>query len=265
MNRRRATVIIAMVGVGLTCAGTLGVPLAAADPEERAGSVRGDRQARDVEGGPGSGRGGRTPKPRPPGDNHPDDWPGPRPWRPCPHLYWPPLPFSGNSDGSGGIVIAAVPAVLAATQPAAPVSPTIGPSAERVLTGLDDAVGPPAVGPPSSPPPEAVSIPAAVVPGPVSQPPVAAPAGPRSAAAVPAPSAPPPARRTPEPVAPQSDPVRLGYPPYLADADLARLAGLALPGLAGILGLTALGGLLGYRQARAGYALRAAATGRFLQ
>ena len=45
---------------------------------------------------------------------------------------------------------------------------------------------------------------------------------------------------------------------------MAELAGVALPGLAGIFGLTALGGLVGYRQAKAGHAVRTAGTARFL-
>jgi hypothetical protein len=38
-----------------------------------------------------------------------------------------------------------------------------------------------------------------------------------------------------------------------------------VPGLVGIFGLTAIGGYLGFRQARAGYILRAAGTARFLR
>jgi hypothetical protein len=57
---------------------------------------------------------------------------------------------------------------------------------------------------------------------------------------------------------------RAGYPEYLRAAAMAELAGMALPGLAGIFGLTALGGLVGYRQAKAGHAVRTAGTARFL-
>lgn len=42
------------------------------------------------------------------------------------------------------------------------------------------------------------------------------------------------------------------------------LAEAALPGTVGLLGLSGLGGLIGYRQAKAGFALRAAGTARFL-
>ena len=89
-------------------------------------------------------------------------------------------------------------------------------------------------------------------------PPPAAPLklGPRPAAPVPQPAESPAAR-------PESN--RAGYPAYLRDADLAEVAAVAVPGLVGIFGLTAIGGYLGFRQARAGYILRAAGTARFLR
>ena len=78
-----------------------------------------------------------------------------------------------------------------------------------------------------------------------------------------------PARVAPDPLPrPVSEPpesVRLGYPAELRDADFAKIAALALPGLAAIVGMTAFGGVIGYRQAKAGYLLRAAGAGRFLQ
>lgn len=57
---------------------------------------------------------------------------------------------------------------------------------------------------------------------------------------------------------------RVGYPEYLRSAKMGEIAALALTGFAGLVGLTGLGGLIGYRQARAGNALRAAGTARFL-
>ncbi len=112
--------------------------------------------------------------------------------------------------------------------------------------------------------PAAVAVPAFVAPdpGPSVQ------AGPRRPTAVPLAgpagrsSGPPP--RT-GPAAPASESVLLGYPEYLRQATMTELASVALPGLAAILGLTALGGLLGYRQAKAGYLLPAAGAGRFLR
>jgi hypothetical protein len=98
-------------------------------------------------------------------------------------------------------------------------------------------------------------------------PPVAGPVAPAPARPV----VPEPARPTrPAPAAgpigntvPQS--FRAGYPPYLRSARIGEVAALALPGVAGIVALTAMGGLVGYRQAKAGHAVRAAGTARFLQ
>jgi len=104
------------------------------------------------------------------------------------------------------------------------------------------------------------SGPAPFRPAPLSAPipPPAAPLklGPRPAAPVPQPAESPAAQ-------PESN--RAGYPAYLRDADLAEVAAVAVPGLVGIFGLTAIGGYLGFRQARAGYILRAAGTARFLR
>jgi hypothetical protein len=62
----------------------------------------------------------------------------------------------------------------------------------------------------------------------------------------------------------QRDPIRIGYPDYLSAASLTQIAALALPGVAGLAALTGAGGLVGYRQAKAGFALRAAGIARFL-
>ncbi len=59
-------------------------------------------------------------------------------------------------------------------------------------------------------------------------------------------------------------PYRAGYVDYLRAAGLGQVAAVAVPGLAGILVLTGVGGLLGYRQARAGHTVRASGTGRFM-
>jgi len=76
------------------------------------------------------------------------------------------------------------------------------------------------------------------------------------------PAAPVPQR--PETGAPPPE-SRLGYPAYLRNADFAQVAAVALSGLAGFVAITALGGFLGYRQAKAGYVLRATGIARFLQ
>ena len=58
---------------------------------------------------------------------------------------------------------------------------------------------------------------------------------------------------------------RVGYPEYLREAKTGEVAALAVPGVVGLLVLTALGGVVGYRQARAGHLVHAAGTARFLQ
>ncbi|MGH3675065.1 MAG: hypothetical protein ACRDU5_04890, partial [Mycobacterium sp.] len=56
---------------------------------------------------------------------------------------------------------------------------------------------------------------------------------------------------------------RIGYTQYLRTAGLPQVAALAVPGVGGILVLTGAGGLLGYRQAKAGHAVRSG-TARFM-
>jgi hypothetical protein len=83
-------------------------------------------------------------------------------------------------------------------------------------------------------------------------------------------SAEPPAGRVPPPVnvggnaAVPASSYRVGYTEYLRSAGLPQVAALAVPGLAGILVLTGAGGLVGYRQAKAGHAVRAG-TVRFMR
>jgi hypothetical protein len=57
---------------------------------------------------------------------------------------------------------------------------------------------------------------------------------------------------------------REGYPQYLRSARLTQVATVALPGLGGLVALTASGGVIGYRQANSGRYLRSDAA-RFLQ
>lgn len=81
----------------------------------------------------------------------------------------------------------------------------------------------------------------------------------------------PPVRREP-PQPPAAPPVsdtavpvsyRAGYVEYLRTADLPQVVAVAVPGATGIMLLTGAGGLIGYRQARAGHAIRAGTAGRF--
>lgn len=57
---------------------------------------------------------------------------------------------------------------------------------------------------------------------------------------------------------------RAGYTDYLRAAGLGEVAAVAVPGVTGILALIGAGGVLGYRQARAGHTVRASGTGRFM-
>ncbi len=93
------------------------------------------------------------------------------------------------------------------------------------------------------------------------------PALPRPPRAV---AADPPAGRDPLPANAGSNAVvpassyRVGYSEYLRNAGISQVAALAVPGVAGILVLTGAGGLVGYRQAKAGLAVRTGGAARFV-
>jgi hypothetical protein len=57
---------------------------------------------------------------------------------------------------------------------------------------------------------------------------------------------------------------RIGYTEYLRNAGLSQVVALAVPGVTGMLVLTCAGGLLGYRQAKAGHAVHTGGTARFV-
>jgi len=87
-------------------------------------------------------------------------------------------------------------------------------------------------------------------------------------------AAPAPAPAAPQPRRPQifaaggilavPAPFRPGYGDYLRNAGFGQVAAVALSGVTGILVLTGAGGMLGYRQARAGHVVRTGSRGRFL-
>ena len=56
----------------------------------------------------------------------------------------------------------------------------------------------------------------------------------------------------------------VGYAEYLRTAGTSQIAALAVPGVAGILVLTGAGGLVGYRQAKAGHVVRTGGAARFM-
>ena len=174
------------------------------------------------------------------------------------------------------------PTTTTTTPPGGP-----GPGAGR---GNGGAVGAPSVfpTPPSQMPPTEPSV-IDVVPGvgaaaaqlpalPITLPLVVAPMG----GPGPGPEAPPllgpprggvaepPAGREPLPASAGSNATvppssyRLGYTDYLRNAGLSQVVALAVPGVAGMLVLTGAGGLLGYRQAKAGHAVHTSGTARFV-
>lgn len=81
----------------------------------------------------------------------------------------------------------------------------------------------------------------------------------------------PPAGRVAQPakvgsnVAVPNSSYRIGYTEYLRTAGLPQVAALAVPGLVGILVLTGAGGLVGFRQAKAGHAVRVGGSARFMR
>lgn len=211
-------------------------------------------------------------QPRPPccdkGDE--DCWPWPWPRPDVPDV--PPVSEDDDSDRP--------PVSVPPNLPGAPVvGGPAGPDVLDILPGIEIASTDVRTGPVSVP----VFVPAPAGAGPVVVPaagPGAVPSvGGGAAAGNPAgaPAAPrqvgtsPPQAREPVPASVGSGaatPVpgaRLGYGEYLRSAGIAQIAALALPGLAGILVLTGAGGLLGYRQAKAGRGVRSSGIARFMK
>lgn len=197
---------------------------------------------------------------------HPEHWEHWEHWD-CHWPVWPPVPLPdvapvdglGAGGGGNGLILVAAVALRPPTIPAPPTA--LGAATNRNLTGLTAAEPPPAAAPAAAasdgrplggpfPPPPPPGTAAASAP----------PAAPPAPAAVPA-AAP---AEAPKVVAPQLIPLRAGYPGYLKDATWPEIAALALTGAAGLAALAGAGGFVGYRQAKAGFALRAAGTARFL-
>jgi hypothetical protein len=172
----------------------------------------------------------------------------------------PPVP---TAPGSREIVIRGEPTapVPSAPAPAAPAPAVPAPAAPPPAVPIPaPVVVPPVVVPPVVVPP--VVVPPVVVPPMMPPAPAIGPVVPPPPPMVHPPSLTPPPRvdRQPAPtgeLGPQGIPVtfRDGYADYLKAATVAELAPVALSGTAGILAITALGGLVGFRQARAAQAL----------
>lgn len=255
MNRsqRRAAVVNRSIAAGLLCVGfglTAAAPALTDAGEDTGGAVasNSDGVHRGVPAAPdvtdanvsaGPRRGVRYSPSRTDEEWHPRPFWCDFVWPVLP--FAPPLPYTGNRNG---ILAQFLP--TPAGPPAAVAILDAGEHASTALPAPEAAAPAPAAAPeqpsgPSGPAPLAAALPAIV-------------------SNLPAVVLPPVVR--PESVAPLPVPARI---PDLPSTNLGQIAAVALPGLAGIAALTALGGFLGYRQAKAGYVLRAAGTARFLQ
>ncbi|MBX7452701.1 hypothetical protein GR927_32350 [Mycolicibacterium sp. 3033] len=215
--------------------------------------------------------------PRPPCCADDDDcghggWPWP--W-PQPDPEEPVEDSTGSDGGYGGGAPMSPPVVrppLGGAQPPEVVPPIQEPPDPDVLDVVP-GVGIPAAGAPVNMP-LIVPAPVAAGPAPVAGPAAAGagagggvaglPAAPRQATAA------PPRARQPLPASAGSNVTmpaasyRVGYAEYLRTAGVSQIAALALPGLAGLLVLTGAGGLVGYRQAKAGHVVRPSGVARFM-
>jgi hypothetical protein len=169
----------------------------------------------------------------------------------------PGLPAPGGGGGGGGAV------EVPSGRPDVP-EMQLPPASEPAVIDSVPGVGAAAVDLPIPP----ITLPVIVAPaagvggGAAGAP--ALPAAPRGV------SAEPPAGREPLPanvgsnIAVPASSYRIGYTDYLRSAGLSQVAALAVPGVAGMLVLTCAGGLVGYRQAKAGHAVHTSGTARFV-
>lgn len=179
--------------------------------------------------------------------------------------------------------------------PSPPDSPIPSSGTGGGYDGMAPAAGRSGIGPglgvPSAAIPETPEIPAILVPPqppavpvlPALPAPVFAPApvtglgagtsgvaaAPRAPAAVRTPAitrGTPPAEKPTAPPAADAVPTsfRAGYGEHLRTATMSEVAAIAVPGATGIMLLTGAGGLIGYRQTRAGLAVRSGMSGRFV-
>jgi hypothetical protein len=180
-----------------------------------------------------------------------------------------PGPGGGGGDGPGnGAVPGALPVV-----PAMQIPPHVG--VEREPPTVVDAA--PGIGVAAGQlPPAPLTLPVIVAPavvpgvgaggggGPAPANPVSPPLPRAVTAELPAGRNPLPANVGSNALVPAST-HRIGYTEYLRTAGIPQVAALALPGLAGMLVLTCAGGMVGYRQAKAGLAVRTGGTARFVE
>jgi hypothetical protein len=208
------------------------------------------------------------------GADDPDwPWPWPWPWPPCwsgggvgtprTNVRGIQAPQSGGGGGgNGGGIAVTIPSPTVPGQPGEPTPVQVGGGGHQF----------PATGEPATVdmPPVIGLAPVEAPLRPVGTPGENAPAAETGAGGRPAPAQEPnPIRERPPAsvgnATEASASFRVGYPEYLRDAKTGEVAALAVPGVVGLLALTAFGGVVGYRQARAGHLVRATGTARFLQ
>jgi hypothetical protein len=242
-------------------------------PDERTPDDQDEDQSGEGEGSiPPSTDPTETPPTQEPGcdeDNNDDhcspDWP----WWPWPPVGQPPGP-DGGGGGGGGVV--EVPSGRPQPPPEMQLPPELKPPAsEPAEPGVISPV--PGIGVAAAELPLApLTLPVIVSP-PADFGGGAGSGGPNAPALPGTPrgvTAEPPAGREPlsatagSNIAAPASSYRVGYVEYLRTAGLSQVAAMAVPGITGILVLTGAGGLVGYRQARAGHAVRTGGTARFM-
>ena len=200
-------------------------------------------------------------------------WPWPWPWPHDPDDPDPPgEPNPSDGHGGGGLP-QGVPPLGGVSGPGVGL-PEFSPSPEDPFDPeVVDAV--PGAGLPAADAGTVMNVPvvvaplgtgpgaaAAGAPGPGAGP--NAPTGPRQMITEPPPARQPPPQVTGVDIVPPASTFRIGYGEKLRSAGMPQIAVLALPGVIGILILTGAGGLLGYRQAKAGQTVRSRAMTRFM-
>lgn len=194
----------------------------------------------------------------PPGEEDPDDcWP------------WPPDPQPPGDGGGAG-----PPIRPPAGRPHAPpmqLPPHLLPEHTPSQPGVVDAEPGIGIAVPQLPV-APIALPIVVAPpmgiprgaAPRGLPTEPVPASPRGPAAEPPAGRQAPPAETASNVAAPPASYRAGYTEYLRNAGISQVALVAAPGLAGMVLLTGVGGLVGYRQAKAGHAVRAGGAARFV-
>ena len=190
-------------------------------------------------------------------------WPWwPWPWNPGPGA--PPGP-GGNGGGGGAPAVPSgrpslPPQMQLPPELMPPATEPVGPSVIDVAPGVGVAAAELPIAP--------ITLPVVVAPvtglGGGSSGTPTLPGAPRGVTAEPLAGREPLPANVGSNVAVPASSYRIGYTEYLRSAGLSQVAALAGPGVAGMLVLTGAGGLVGYRQAKAGHAVHTSGTARFV-